>query len=71
LNIEHKPTISDEKKRILAAGGRINSQGRINENLNLSRALGDFSFKSNKDLSIREQIVICVPDVVKIERNCV
>ena len=35
-----------EKERILNAGGFV-SDGRINSNLNLSRAFGDFEYKNN------------------------
>jgi protein phosphatase 2C family protein 2/3 len=49
-------------KRILSAGGRIQSN-RVNGRLTLSRALGDFSFKKNKSLKTNEQIVIAYPDV--------
>lgn len=34
------------------AGGTVNKEGRINDNLNLSRALGDFTYKCNKDLPV-------------------
>lgn len=42
MSIDHKPTDQKELKRILAAGGRISSDGRINHGLNMSRALGNF-----------------------------
>lgn len=38
---------------------------RVNGNLALSRAIGDFEFKSNPDLSPHEQIVTCVPDLIE------
>lgn len=62
LSKEHKPEKSEEKKWIEKAGGTVDN-GRINENLNVSRALGDFEFKSNKDFSQKEQMVIAEPDV--------
>ena len=37
-----------EKKRITQAGGFV-TDGRVNGNLNLSRALGDLEYKSQKD----------------------
>ena len=40
-NIKYLLQDEPEKKRVLAAGGFI-SDGRINSNLNLSRAIGDF-----------------------------
>ncbi len=40
MNREHKPTDPEEYQRIYSAGSII-LNGRINENLNLTRALGD------------------------------
>lgn len=40
MSKDHKPNDKSELKRILAAGGRISSDGRINHGLNMSRALG-------------------------------
>ena len=37
---------------------------RVNETLNLSRALGDLVFKRNKELEYKNQIVVGHPDVV-------
>lgn len=44
------------------AGGFI-SEGRINGNLNLSRAIGDLEYKKNTDLSPRKQLIIAFPEV--------
>lgn len=52
-----------EKARICAAGGFVDF-GRVNGNLALSRALGDFEFKKSADLSPEQQIVTAYPDVV-------
>ena len=41
LSRDHKPDDKLEKKRIEKAGGKVDD-GRINCNLNLSRAIGDF-----------------------------
>jgi serine/threonine protein phosphatase PrpC len=41
MSRDHKPDDKGEKERILKAGGSIDD-GRINNNLNLSRAIGDF-----------------------------
>jgi protein phosphatase 2C family protein 2/3 len=60
--MDHKPFVESEMKRIIAAGGRIQSN-RINNRLTLSRALGDFSFKNNKSLKASEQLVIAYPDI--------
>ena len=41
LSRDHKPDDKAEKARVEKAGGEI-IEGRINGNLNLSRAIGDF-----------------------------
>jgi serine/threonine protein phosphatase PrpC len=48
LSSDHKPGVETEKRRILRAGSTINSEGRIDGNLNLSRAIGDLKYKKNK-----------------------
>jgi protein phosphatase PTC2/3 len=52
-----------EKARITAAGGFVDF-GRVNGNLALSRAIGDFEFKKSADLAPEQQIVTAFPDVV-------
>jgi len=51
-----------EKNRITAAGGFVDF-GRVNGNLALSRAIGDFEFKKSAELPPEEQIVTAFPDV--------
>lgn len=41
----------------------MNHEGRVNGNLNLSRALGDLTYKKNKRLSAKEQAITAFPDV--------
>lgn len=53
LTIDHKPENEKELKRIEKAGGFVNG-GRVNGNLNLSRALGDLEFKQAKELGKHE-----------------
>lgn len=65
INEEHKPTNKREKTRILKAGGLI-INNRIDENLNLSRALGDFHYKSNRSLDFDKQMIISKPDIYEI-----
>lgn len=64
LSYDHKPTLVGEKSRIVAADGFV-EMDRVNGNLALSRAIGDFEFKSNSSLPPHEQIVTCVPDIVE------
>lgn len=49
MNQEHKPEDEEEYNRIMNAGCFVVNK-RINETLNLSRALGDLIFKRNKEL---------------------
>lgn len=51
-----------EKARITAAGGFVDF-GRVNGNLALSRAIGDFEFKKSAELAPEQQIVTAFPDV--------
>lgn len=62
LSLDHKPSNDLESKRIVAAGGWVEFN-RVNGNLALSRALGDFVFKRNDKKSAIEQIVTAYPDV--------
>lgn len=57
---------SAEVARIIAAGGFVEF-GRVNGNLALSRAIGDFEFKQNPHLDAESQIVTAFPDVEKRE----
>lgn len=63
LSFDHKPYVESETKRIIAAGGWV-ELNRVNGNLALSRALGDFVFKKNEKKKPEEQIVTAYPDVV-------
>ena len=56
LSYDHKPSIQAERERIISAGGWVD-WNRVNGNLALSRALGDFVFKKNTKKSAEEQIV--------------
>lgn len=62
LSFDHKPCNENESKRIVAAGGWVEFN-RVNGNLALSRALGDFVFKRNEKKPAHEQIVTALPDV--------
>jgi serine/threonine protein phosphatase PrpC len=62
LSEDHKPDNEIEKTRISKAGGFI-IEGRVNGNLNLSRALGDLEYKKNASLKPAEQLISPFPDV--------
>ncbi|XP_017779249.1 PREDICTED: probable protein phosphatase 2C T23F11.1 [Nicrophorus vespilloides] len=70
LSFDHKPTNEKEYNRITAAGGWV-EYNRVNGNLALSRALGDFTFKRNEKKKPEDQIVTAFPDVEvhKINEN--
>lgn len=53
LSKDHKPEEAEEKWRIYAAGGFV-EENRVNGNLALSRALGDFEYKSNSLLKPKD-----------------
>ncbi|CAO3644188.1 unnamed protein product [Mucor hiemalis] len=62
LSQDHKPGNQKETDRITKAGGHVEF-GRVNGNLALSRALGDFEFKTAKHLPAEEQAVTADPDI--------
>jgi len=62
LSKDHKPELESERQRIQKAGGYV-SQGRVNDNLNLSRAIGDLEYKRNSSLPPEHQIISAFPDV--------
>lgn len=68
LSEDHKPESEVEKNRITKAGGNI-MNGRVNGGLNLSRSLGDFFYKRDKNLPFDEQLIISKPDVTVVERS--
>ncbi|MBW0543778.1 hypothetical protein O181_083493 [Austropuccinia psidii MF-1] len=63
MSEDHKPVNRIENNRIVAAGGFVEF-GRVNGNLALSRAIGDFEFKQNKKLTPEEQVVTADPDIL-------
>ncbi|KAL1918173.1 uncharacterized protein VTP21DRAFT_3439 [Calcarisporiella thermophila] len=64
LSFDHKPANRSESARIVAAGGFVEF-GRVNGNLALSRAIGDFEFKQNMNLSAEQQVVTANPDILE------
>ena len=61
MSEDHKPDNAEEKMRIVAAGGFV-MIGRVNGELAMSRAIGDFQYK-DPDLSPATQMVSSVPDI--------
>ena len=61
------PSLPAEQKRIEAAGGFVDEMGKLNCTFAVSRAFGDFEFKSEKELPDDEQMVISVPEIRKIK----
>ncbi|TMW63227.1 hypothetical protein Poli38472_002168 [Pythium oligandrum] len=68
MSYDHKPKNETERRRIENAGGvvRIN---RVNGDLAVSRALGDFTYKQRNDLRAEEQQVSAEPDIEVEERD--
>ena len=64
LSLDHKPDDKKEKDRIEKAGGTVNN-GRVEGNLNLSRALGDLKYKRNAAIKQEEQMITAMPDICK------
>ena len=68
LSDDHKPYNEKEKERIEKAGGYV-SDRRVNSDLAVSRALGDFGYKLSTALPAEKQQVTAFPDIkiVKID----
>lgn len=67
LSRDHKPNDEDEFSRITKAGGFVSPDGRVDGNLNLSRALADFAYKKDKSLKPIEQKISCEAEVRRRE----
>uniref|UniRef100_A0A8D8ZHD1 Protein mahjong n=1 Tax=Cacopsylla melanoneura TaxID=428564 RepID=A0A8D8ZHD1_9HEMI len=63
LSEDHKPEDDVERARIVKAGGEVTPDGRVNGGLNLSRALGDHSYKQTTSLPLSDQMITALPDV--------
>jgi len=64
---DHKPSQPLEKLRIENAQGFV-VMDRVNGELAMSRALGDFRYKTDETLDDKSFMVICYPDVSVHER---
>lgn len=70
LSVDHKPNLEAEKARIEATGSTIELVGdswRVNGSLAVARALGDFAFKQCESVSLTEQAVTALPEVMSHE----
>jgi len=67
LSEDHKPTDGVELRRIRAVGSTVTAEGRVDGNLNLSRALGDFAHKQKKLFPAKEQAITGFPDVRTVQ----
>jgi len=52
MSFDHKPNLKKERERIYKAGSTVNVEGRIDGNLNLSRAIGDIAHKKNTKIPL-------------------
>lgn len=67
MSFDHKPYNEGETRRIEAAGGCV-SMKRVNGDLAVSRALGDFNYKQSDDLPPEAQQVSAEADIT-VERR--
>ena len=68
LTEDHKPDLAEEKERIEKAGGFVQFN-RVNGELAMSRALGDFRYKVHPELPVHQQLVIPIPDIAIHQRR--
>lgn len=68
VSVDHMADLDSEKMRIIRAGGVI-EDGKINGQMILSRSIGDFEFKNNRNLSADDQIITSDPNIKKVNRS--
>ena len=68
MSVDHKPYNELEQRRIEAAGGSVTMR-RVNGDLAVSRALGDFAYKHARDLPPQAQQVSAEPEIRYVERS--
>jgi len=62
LSEDHKPYDEPERRRIENAGGSVQWK-RVDGDLAVSRALGDFQYKTRPEFHAKDQKVSCYPDI--------
>lgn len=68
LTEDHKPENEEESQRIMLAGGRVH-MNRVDGQLAMSRAIGDWQYKQDASKPLNKQKVIAVPDIQKTKTN--
>lgn len=68
LSYDHKPQNDEELARIEKSGHFVEDD-RVDGNLALSRAIGDFQYKDKVALSPEQQAVTCLPDIKEEKRQ--
>merc|ERR1719331_2572612 len=68
LSDDHKPDNATEKERVMAAGGEVKF-GRVNGDLAISRAVGDFVYKRCETQPPERQAVTAFPEIRAFERH--
>ena len=68
LSYDHKPSNPGEQSRIEKIGHFVEDD-RVDGNLALSRAIGDFQYKDKTQQPPEDQAVTCNPDIIKQNRN--
>lgn len=63
LSTDHKPNNPRERQRIQKAGSFVSADGRVEGNLNLSRAIGDLEYKRRPRIRLQDQPITSLPDV--------
>lgn len=68
LSFDHKPYNPEEKERIENAGAAVKFN-RVNGDLAVSRALGDFVYKRCESMPPEKQAVTAFPQIIQHERH--